>query len=416
MPITTQQQLLTPPAHRDHSGLHRRANGVVPRPLPELAPHDFVLQLATHRIGDPAFRARWQELLAASESPEKISQSPEFFTCLQRSSGPGERMEVLSLLRLSDASVVGVVPVRIETRALPIKLGPLSLGSFSIEVVTVLGSAPAAQASTAMMEYLATQLLQLFPASQAVFLPALPKDSVCHSRIREFAGRGQLGHAVMGPWHEGHALLLPQTFEQYLERLPRKQRYAIDSNIGVLHELVGALQLQRIESVMQVPQLIEALSRLAPRSAPGTLPGELSLACIAHQGMLQSYVLNANGTAVAAIVGTRFGETLHVHKVLVDKAHDHLAIGTSAIHLAIRDAIAMGRFAVVDFGKGLPGEDFRSLQVTQARAPVMLFDRMKSTSALLISYTAFLRISEAAMGMGKSMYKKVQAVCRVALA
>jgi hypothetical protein len=418
MQITAHTQAL-PLEHRQAggAGLVQKECGPAQAPAQALAtPHDFVMQLASHHIDEPAFRAKWAGLVAAGDSPQKIYQTPEFFTVLQRTHGPSERVEVMSLKRLSDGATLGVVPVRIGRRTLPFQLGPLTLGSISVEMVTLLGSVPAFQGSAAMTEYIAAQLLEQFPSCKAVLMPALSKNSTCYRHIEQFDGKRDLATALIGPWRDCHTLPVPPTFDQYMQNFSSKKRYNLNRQIRQLSDQAGALRLERIESVHQVPVLMAALAQVATPAELAPLLGEATLACIAEQGMLQSYVLHANEVPAAVIMGTRSAHVLHVHNILVDKAYLSLSIGTSAMHLAIQDIVSMERFSLIDFGYGTPNSESRSSHVLDTRAQLLLFDRMKSSSMLFISYTAFLNVSELVVGMAKSLRKTLHSFRKVKLA
>lgn len=374
------------------------------------AAHDFVVEIATHKAGEPAFLAAWRSLVNSSDSPQKIYQTPEFFRALQDAGGA--RVEVLSLVRLSDAAVVGVVPVRIMPLALHFNIGPLRLLSPKVEVVNLLGSTPAVAPGMVVNEYLATQMLALFSGAHAVSMQALPFESGHWTDIEEFNGQRSLAACRIGPWRACHKMPLPGTFDAYLDKFSSKKRYNLKRQLRQLADQAGALQLVRIAHAGQVAELLAAMALLTtPSERPALLCGGLC-ASLARQGLLLCYVLRGDTGPMAVIIGTCSPEVLHIHNIFVDKKRLALSVGTSAMHLAIGDIISLGRFTTIDFGYGTPNYDFRSSQVTQTRAPLLLFDRMSSISLLFFSHTVFVGTVETMISAFKWARKKLRAVRR----
>lgn len=369
------------------------------------AAHDFVIEAATQRADDPQFRAVWRALAAASSSPEQIQQSPEFFDFLRQKAGV--RMEVFSLLRLSDATIVGIVPVRIGEQALRFNIGPIRLGAITLEMATLLGSVPAVPASESVAQYLVVHLLEQFPACKAVLMPALPRHCAYSRHIGRFSGRGRLGSSLMGPWRDCHVLPLPLTFEQYLGQVSSKKRYNIKRQMRQLAEQAGVLALERVDSAARVPAFMEALRTVATDAEIAPLMQEASLAASACLGLLRSYVLRADGVPVGVILATCSSQVLHVHNIFTERALQDLSVGTTVMHLAVKELIDAGGFTRIDFGYGTPNQAFRSTHVLEERAQVLLFDRMKSVSLTFFLYKVFLSTSESAIAMIKSLRKKL---------
>ena len=379
--------------------------------LPAL--HDVVLQSATHHADEPAFRALWRALVADSGSPEKIHQSPEYFDVLRGK--PGVRVEVLSLLRLSDSAIVGIVPVLIETRFLRFHAGPLKMGRIGVEMATLLGSVPAVPMSDTIVEYLVVQLLEQFPACKAVLAPSMPRDSACRRHIQQFCSRGLLGTSLMGPWRGCHLAPLPPSFDLYTAQLSRKKRYNIKRQIRQLAEQAGALDMECIVDDAQVRPFMAALRALATAAELAALMNEATMLATSRRGLLRSYVLRGGGAPLGVLLATCSAGVLHVHNIFTEQAHASLSVGTTIMHLAVQDLIEQGGFTSIDFGYGTPNQEFRSTHVLEVRAQLLLFDRRKSVSLLFFLYTAFLLTSETAIGMIKSLRHALRSLIRATL-
>ena len=375
------------------------------------AAHEYVVALGTERAMDPTFCILWQALVADSLSPQKIYQTPAFFKFMQDTRKPGERLELLTVSRHADGALVGVVPVRISEQELNFNVGPFKLHTSKIEMINLLGSIPAAPSGSAMANQLVSQLLALFPNSKAVFMPALPLESAHWQDLAEIGtGGGVLSTTLMGPWRDCHTLPLPATFECYLGKFSAKKRYNLNRQIRQLTEQVGALELERIERPEQVPAMMGALSALLSEAEWKTVLSEKHFSALAAQGLLLCHVLRAGDQVLAAILATRSPDTLHVHNIFVEKKHLALSVGTSAVHLAIKDLTELGCLRAIDFGYGTPNHEFRSSHVLKTRAQVLLFDNTKSISLLFFIHRHFVAASEGLISAVKWIRKHAQAM------
>lgn len=382
-----------------------------PAPLDMADERDFVIALATERASDPTFCILWQALVADSHSPQKIYQTPAFFKFAQNARQPGERVELLTVTRAGDGVLVGVVPVRISKQDVNFKFGPFMLHTAKLEMINLLGSIPAAPSGTDMADQLITRMLALFPDVKAVMMPSMPQDSAYWYDVTDIpAEGGVLSTALMGPWRECHKLPLPKTFDQYLEKFSAKKRYNLNRQIRQLTEQAGTLELERISGPEQVPGMMRSLEALITGAELKMLSSEKTFTALAAQGLLLCHVLRAGDQILAAIIGTRSPDTLHVHNIFVDKKHLALSIGTSAMHLAIKDLTEMGCLKAIDFGYGTPNNDFRSSHVLETRAQVLLFDNTKSISLLFFMHRHFVALSDRLVASAKSVKKQLQAM------
>jgi hypothetical protein len=370
---------------------------------------DFVVVVATERASDPAFCILWQALVADSASPQKIYQTPAFFKFLQETRKPGDRLELLTVMRLSDAAIVGVVPVRINEQELPFNVGPLKLHSAKVEMINLLGSIPAVPGGTPVADYLANQMLDLFPSAKAVFMQALPAASD-HWRDLNYIGSAAstMATALMGPWRDCHTMPLPKTFDQYLEKFSSKKRYNLNRQIRQLSEQAGTLELERVERADQVDGMFAALDALLTPDERKSMLGVATYKSLAAQGLLLCYVLRAGEQVLAAIIGTRSPDTLHIHNIFVERKHLALSVGTTAMHLAIKDLTSLGCLNSIDFGYGTPNNEFRSSHVLETRAQVLLFDRTKSISLLFFVHRNFVALTEGLISMVKAARRRLQ--------
>jgi hypothetical protein len=94
---------------------------------------------------------------------------------------------------------------------------------------------------------------------------------------------------------------------------------------------------------------------------------------MARQGLLLAYVIRCGDEDVGLVAGTRANGVWHVHNIFNQPKYLHLSVGTSAMHLAVQDLLALGGFSRVDFGYGSPNAEFRSIHTLDTRGSVLLY-------------------------------------------
>lgn len=351
--------------------------------LPPLDASAYEIRCITSQFGLPHWNGEWRRLLLASQSPEKIYQSPEFFRYLSDSqTSASDRFELYAILDRASGHVVGMVPVRLSGLALDVKAGALTMFSFKPRIVRILGSVPLAPADPALMHQLFAHLLRSFPECAAVSMQAFP-----------FALRGDLSldprHVpfVLHGWRACHTIVLPESVPAYLAAMSAKKRYNLARAYRLLEHATGPLQLLRIDRSVNVKELVAGVAALAPDQAPAQ-SGARDYRVLAANRLLLSYVLKSADEVVAVVAGSRYGDTWHVHQILYAPRYRHLSAGTVALQAALQDVIAHFAFTTADLGFGSPRHPFPS-HVLQTRAHVLVA-RKGAWSAWLLA--AFMRV------------------------
>lgn len=375
--------------------------------------HPYRVELATHRLQDASFCARWRELLIASKSPQQIYQSPAFFRFLLDSRTPNTRSELLVIVRQSDNVIEGVIPVMIARQEVSFAIGKLVLFCPKIPMIRLLGSIPAVSSDIDMVEFLAHRILALFPEAKSIFMQALPIESDYWRTLATIDARQRgLATALMGHWRGCHTMPLPASFEQYVEKFSAKKRYNLNRQIRQLEEQAGKLALVRVERTDQVGAMLESLAALVSPAEFSASVNPRMLAHLATQSLLCCQVLRAGGETLAVIVGTRSAKVWHIDKIFVTERYRALSVGTSAMHLAVKDIIVQAGIEMIDFGYGSPKHDFSSSHVLETRGQVLLFDRKTGVRMLFFAHSVFLRAVEALLPTAKRVMKKLASTWR----
>lgn len=358
--------------------------------------HDYEIACITAQHDAAQTLGEWRRLLVASHSPEKIYQTPAFFRFLRDTHGAGaDRFELFMITRRASRQVVGIVPVRLSSIALD-----LGMATWQPRVVRLLGSVPLMPADPALLQQLCAHLLQAFPECAAVSMQAFPQElqALLHGSRGQQQQQQQQQHQqqphpqhralVLHDWRACHTIPLPEAWPDYLAKFSAKKRYNLSRQYRLLEQAAGALTLERVDRAQALPALIDGLRALAPVDQHATMAAR-DYRVLAANRLLLSYVLRSAGTVVAVVLGSRYGDTWHVHRVVYAPALRHLSAGSVALHAALQDVITQFVFTSADLGYGTPRERFASTHVLKMRGHVLMA-RSGSWQAVLLG--AFLGI------------------------
>jgi len=328
-------------------------------------PPTYLIAAARHRLQDPLLLERWQALLAASSSPERIYQTPAYFAYALANGMAGA--ELFTVSESGSGRLVGVVPVLERAHSLDFHAGARRLAALSMPSVVVLGSAPLLPPNAALWRQLCRFLLARYPHCQAVSLTALPADAAWRPLLRAPA---TLRHVLHG-WRDCHTVPLAAGYAAFLAQLGSKRRYNLKRQLRILEEQRGALTLHTITEPRQMPVLSAALAALSTPQQRRQWLSDASLLSLAERGLLLCYVLHCEELPAALILALTDGRVLHVNNILHDSALAQLSAGTAILFMAMEDACQRGLHAL-DFGYGSPAHSYQSTNVTQRRGHVLL--------------------------------------------
>ena len=342
-------------------------------------PPTYLIAAARHRLHDPLLLARWQALLDASASPERIYQTPAYFTHALARGMAGA--ELYTVCEAASGQLVGIVPVLERTHSLDFQAGARRLLSLAVPSVVVLGSVPLLPPDAALWRQLCRFLLARHPHCQAVSLTALPAPPAAPATPGPRPAAdvawwpwlrvpAMLRHVPHG-WRDCHLAPLPADYAGLLAQLGAKRRYNLKRQLRLLEELRGPMALHAITQPAQLPQLSAALAALSTPQQRRQWLSDASLLSLAQRGLLLSYVLDCGAQPAALILALSDGRALHVNNILHDPALAQLSAGTAILFLAMEDACRR-RLRALDFGYGSPAHSYQSTNVTQRRGHVLL--------------------------------------------
>lgn len=325
---------------------------------------------------DDDVQTAWRRLLIGTSSPEPMYQTPEFFrhilrVCPQESSDHA----LFAVRRRADLKIVGIVPVRRQSRDIAFRIGRKAIFKRSISICLILGSVPLLDPEEPGLDtFVLKKLLAQLPDCQSVVMPALPAE-----QFHRFAACDGLSSYVLDGWRNCHVSPLPADVDTYLQKFSAKKRYNLSRQVRLLAKEAGDIQVLRVEQPIQIDTLMTALRKVAPPCYVDAPARSDCLASLARQGLLLCYVIRCAGDDLAVVLGMRSNDAWCIHNIWCDPRYARLSLGTSAIHLALLDVIRVRKLARADFGYGTPKHDYRSTHVLVPRGHVMLY---RSRSAL----------------------------------
>ena len=154
---------------------------------------------------------------------------------------------------------------------------------------------------------------------------------------------------------------LPETWDEYLGRLSKKDRHEMRRKLRRLETAGGDVQFRAVTAADEADPLLETLFRLMRASnhhkeefldRPGMQEFFRAMTrAMADAGMLRLYVLTFDGQPVAMVHNLDVGGRLYMYNSGYDPQYSHYAVGLMSKALLIKDAIEIGRTAV-DFMRG----------------------------------------------------------------
>jgi CelD/BcsL family acetyltransferase involved in cellulose biosynthesis len=154
---------------------------------------------------------------------------------------------------------------------------------------------------------------------------------------------------------------LPASWDEYLNRLSKKDRHEMRRKMRRLDTAGGDVQFRVITEASEADALLDRLFHLMRISnhhkeefldRPGMMAFFRDMtAVMANAGMLRLYVLTFDGEAVAMVLNFDIGGRLYMYNSGYEPQYSHYAVGLMSKALLLQDAIENGRTAV-DFMRG----------------------------------------------------------------
>jgi CelD/BcsL family acetyltransferase involved in cellulose biosynthesis len=261
----------------------------------------------------------WDKILQDSEGPT-IFSTAEWLGAWWRSFGQAKELVALAFVN-SDDEVVGLIPLysdwvegRLRPRPRRLRfVGDGSEDSDNLDLILRRGYEDSC--AQAFLSWLAAE-----PGWDICELNTLPTDSasarclLTHLKHRRWAFR-RLQRPCM-------AIFLPQTWEDYLDQISKKEKTKINYYTGRLKKRFD-VSFSKCTDEHELPACLETLFELHQkhwelRGGPGTFSSSVRRALyydigasFLSRGWLELWMLNLDGKSVAAQFGFRYRDTVY---------------------------------------------------------------------------------------------------------
>jgi hypothetical protein len=348
-----------------------------------------------------SFRAAWHDLLAASDDPFMMYQSPEWFDLVRSGSASGRDAPSLAVHRDASRKIIGVVPLyRIKERC----VFPLALGrSYTTQPKKMIQLAtgrlllpPGDRWFDEFFESLVQRHLERLIVEVDNVPVGGPMDLYLKSSplidrkycVFEMPGRSTV-----------HTIPLPTTYDEFLAPYSAKKRYNLRRQFRQLQERAkGGLELRRYESADGVSEFFNNWDRLsAARNTPDPTPMPLAgredrTRRMADLGLFHSYILMDGTDPVAAWFAQRWGRVVLLDKTLHNHNYNAYSPGTCLLHMVVEQLIQERRAGLINLGYGYPSQESSSTNVTLDYASYWLIPRTWKSQVFQLGYTGFRRL------------------------
>jgi CelD/BcsL family acetyltransferase involved in cellulose biosynthesis len=202
--------------------------------------------------------------------------------------------------------------------------------------------------------------------------------------------------------------------DEYMRKFKRGTRKNFQRKLRLLqNESCGKLELVRIRSSDDVFGFLNAARAVAEESWQHQLieidvdqaaDRQAFLESMAQQGLLRSYILKADGKAIAFELGFQLNEVFYDHEGAYDPAYAHFSPGQSLLNLVIEDCFKFDKPKTIFFG---PGENlYKSTLSNQCgdEATIMIFRNTLANRAKLTVHHLFRKgIEMTKSGLARTM-------------
>lgn len=234
-------------------------------------------------------------------------------------------------------------------------------GGMTINAVELLGGRVLGDCNLELLSEIIASIWKGHPACNAVYIKSLTNNSPLWSTLAENDWR--VGSArVYRPYGSRpfHFVDLPGTFEEYLAQFSAKRRYNLKRQAKRMADsFKGGLSVRRVVDPGDIDYLVQCAvevsvnswkARGLPRAVPESIGNRPMLARLAEDGLLRSFVLEAEGKPCAFIVGYLFRGVFHYADLAYVEALASHSPGAVLLFLATQELIEIDRARFLNFG------------------------------------------------------------------
>jgi hypothetical protein len=352
--------------------------------------HPYQVSVWQDDYRSPILRRPWELLASSRQSSAAIYQSPRYFDYLQDSERDS-RFEVVTIRNPRTESIVGVVPIKLWTFKLQFTFRASTLFEIGFRTLGILGSEPMIPEDPRAFDRLFLAMARRFPASQVIYIHALPSASFLWHHLRTSKAIERFFHTfVLDGFRESHSVPLPRSMDEYRKTLTGKKLYNLKRQEKLLRTHCGhPHRLLVIKEEADLRCLFEAITQLPMSKKLNFEFREEDFVHLCRYNFLHSYVLKYGESVVALLLGIRDGTTLKINGIAHEPSLARYSPGTTLWQLVLENLIESGEIRSVDFGYGVPAHPHRSTNVIEKKARVLLFRKSIASRCVILMYSCY---------------------------
>ncbi len=320
----------------------------------------FATATAVEVQGQAGLRDTWERMLVEVHPLNRVYASPDWFEHRRRTN-PVARMHLV-ILSGEAGRILGVCPLEIRNATLSYEVAARPLARAKLVIADVLGSQPMLAGNPQLLAELVEGIHRAFPDCDALYFDALPLDSECWTILgTDSQGKRPWLTYVPRESRPWRWIELADRFDGYLAQMKGKTRNTLRRQIRDLEKQGGQLRFTRIEEQGQVEAFLASVGKVRVRTwqnrvaGPRMSPSESEIGALydlAGQGMLRSYLLEADAKPCAFVIGYQYGGVYQFAETGFDEQMADLSPGTVSLYYLIEDLHRINRPTALNFGVG----------------------------------------------------------------
>jgi CelD/BcsL family acetyltransferase involved in cellulose biosynthesis len=346
-----------------------------------------------------SLRQSWREMLAATEDPFMIYQSPEWFD-LMRDDPAAPDSPHLATRRNANRELVGLVPLypTEEPCQFPLTYG-YAYKTRPKKMLHIASGRLLLPSGDRWFDGLFASLARRASEGRILKVSNVPVESPLHRYLETspLLKRQYCLFAVPGLTRV-HTIPLTPSYDEFLAKYSSKKRYNLRRQIRQLEQAArGGLELRRYDSEGSLPDFFHYWDQLlAGTGAPPPTPAALARReayqrRLARNGLFCCYVLMDGTRPVAAIRGRRYDPVFMLDITRHDREYEAYSPGSCLLHMVIEQLIGGRSTNLINLGYGDPNAEYRATNLVLDHASYWLFPRTWKTRLFHMGYSNFRR-------------------------
>lgn len=346
-------------------------------------------------------RDKWLDLLAASEGPNPVRQTP---ASLAVTAALDDRLTI-EILGVRDAAgeIIGIQPLQYGPLSLDFNLRHRTFLALPIGGVTLIGSEPLT-ARADEKPFILQCILGHLRHVRAIEFKLLERGGTIEREVQRFAQAGRTFHRAEYPGNWTYADV-PASMAGYASSLGKKKLYNLKRQNRLLGDhLGGDLELVVVRDAADLALLIDATRQLTGWAGTRLRWAERHAELACREGVACFFVLKCKDRLVGLVRATAWGDKLSVQSMHRDSTLDKFSPGTALWQTVLNWLIEGGVVHRVIFNYGTPMPGNRAINVVEDRSHVFVVRRGVWVSAVVGLHRAFLG-SKSLLGRARSAWQ-----------